>query len=120
VAKDRVFIGLLNRHAIRGVRLRLEGMMSHSLYQHARFFSIWEVLRMVRSLMGDVPADWRTVCEPPSAIQAVAARIEQSCLPHKNPFGAFAGIVVTLVPRFRTRPLAIAYQPNHTPRTVAG
>jgi hypothetical protein len=26
------------------------------------------------------------------------------------PFGTFAGMVITLVPRFRTRPLALRYQ----------
>jgi len=120
VAKDRVFIGLLNSHAIRGLRLRLEGMLSRTLYRHARFFSIWEVQRMVRALMGDLPTQWRTVCQPPAAARALAAKIEQSCLLHKNPFGAFAGIVVTLVPRFRTRPMVIAYHPKQSPGTVAG
>ncbi len=120
VAKDRLFIGLLNRHAIRGMRLRLEGMLSHTLYRHARFFGIWEVQRMIRALAGDVPMQWHTVCQPPSAIRAVAARLERSCLLNKNPFGAFAGILVTLVPRFRTRPLAIAYHPKQTPGAVAG
>jgi hypothetical protein len=39
-------------------------------------------------------------------------QIEGSGLVQRFPFGTFAGIVVTLVPRFRTRPLAIRYQPN--------
>ena len=121
VAKDRVFIGLLNRQAIRGIRLRLEGMSSSaSLYRHARFFSIWELQRMARFLMGDVPITWRTVCQPPPGNRAIAAKIEQSCLLHKNPFGAFGGLVITLVPRFKARPLAISYRPKQTPGAVAG
>jgi len=111
VAKDRVFIGFLNRHAIRGTRLRLEGLLAHTIYRHARLFSIWELRRMIHSLVGDVPTRWQTVCQPPWG-RALTARFERFCLRQKNPFGAFAGIVVTLVPRYRTRPLAICYQPK--------
>jgi ubiquinone/menaquinone biosynthesis C-methylase UbiE len=111
VAKDRVFVGFLNRQAIRGTRLRLEGMIAHTIYRHARLFSIWELRRMFHSLAGNVPITWRTVCQPPWG-RAMTARIERYCLRHKNPFGAFAGMVVTLVPRYRTRPLAICYHPK--------
>jgi SAM-dependent methyltransferase len=119
VAKDRLFVGFLNRHAIRGTRLRLEGILTHSIYRHARLFSIWEMRRMVHSLVGSVPSTWRTVCRPPWG-KAVTASFERLCLRHKNPFGAYAGIAVTLVPRYKTRPLAMSYRPKQASGTAAG
>jgi hypothetical protein len=47
-------------------------------------------------------------------------QIEGSGLVQRFPFGTFAGMVVTLVPRFRTRPLAIRYQPKKVGNVAAG
>ncbi len=114
VAKDRVFLGVMNRYAIEGIRRRVQGIFVESIYKHARFFSVWELKQTLRDLLGDVPISWRTVCQLPSSGGRIISRIERSQLVQKVPFGAFAGMVVTLVPRFKTRPLAIMYQPKRT------
>lgn len=107
VAKDRLFIGFLNRYAIKSVKRRVEGMFSRSIYNRARFFSIWQVKRAIRSAVGDVPMAWRTVCQLPDVSTGFHRRIERSPLIQKCPFGAFAGVVADLVPRFRTRSLKL-------------
>lgn len=107
VAKDSLFIGFLNRYAIKGMQRRLSGMFSESIYNRARFFSVWELKRRIRSVTGDVPMDWRTVCQLPDMSSRIHQRIESSSLVQRCPFGAFAGIVAQLVPRFRTRPLSL-------------
>ncbi len=120
VAKDQVFIGVLNRYAIKGIQLRVKGMFNETFYNHAQFFSIWEVKQIIRSLLGAVPITWRTACQLPTTSGGYVARLEQSRIAQRCPFGAFVGVVVTLVPRFRTRPLTVRYQPKHTPGTATG
>ncbi|MFZ5569915.1 MAG: class I SAM-dependent methyltransferase [Thermodesulfobacteriota bacterium] len=107
VAKDRIFIGVLNRYALKSLQHRVRGMFTESIYNRARFYSIWELKQLVRSLLGPVPITWRTVCHTPLHSGIIARVIENSGLVQRLPFGAFAGMVVTLVPRYRTRPLTI-------------
>lgn len=120
VAKDRIFIGVFNRYAIKGIQLRLRGLYKKTVFNHARFFSIWELIRIIRAILGDVPISWRTVSQFPVISGKIANRIEQSSLVQRCPFGAFAGIVVTPVPRFRTRPLTVTYSTKQTPGEVPG
>ena len=120
VAKDRLFIGFLNRYAIKGVQRRVSGMFRKTLFNRANFFSVWELKRMVQSVAGDVPIEWRTVDQLPDAGGFIKDRIEKSRMIQRFPFGAFAGMVVTLVPRFRTRPLALRYYPKGHTETVPG
>ena len=109
VSKDRVFIGVLNRYALKGVERRVKGIFNASIYNHARFFSVWELKHMIFSLLGQVPVSWRTVCQLPSPSGRIAESLDQSKWLQRCPFGAFAGMVITLVPTFRTRPLTARY-----------
>jgi ubiquinone/menaquinone biosynthesis C-methylase UbiE len=110
VTKDRVFIGVLNRYALKGIERRVKGIFTPTIFNHAKFFSVWELKRMIRAIMGPVPVSWRTVCQLPTNAGKFASNLEQSKIIQRCPFGAFAGMVVTLVPRFRTRPLTVRYQ----------
>ena len=120
VAKDKIFIGVLNRYAIKGIQRRVKGIFAETIYNQAQFFSVWELKRIIKTLLGDVPISWKTVCLFPSASGRIIPRIEQSALVQRFPFGAFAGMVVTLTPRFKTRPLAIKYRTKRTTGVVAG
>ena len=120
VAKDRVFIGVLNRFAIRGIQLRVSGIFNQSIFNRAKFFGIWELKRMVRSIAGAVPLSWRTVNQLPAACGSFTQNIEEFKLVRRCPFGAFAGMVFSLVPRFRTRPLALRYRRNQSAGPVPG
>ncbi|RZB34325.1 MAG: hypothetical protein SRB1_00093 [Desulfobacteraceae bacterium Eth-SRB1] len=108
VTKDRIFLGVLNRYAIKGVERRIKGIFIKSIYNRATFFSIWELKQIVRDVLGDVPISWRTVSHFPLIFGNISCRIERSSLIQRCPFGAFTGMVVTPVPRFRARPLPIS------------
>jgi SAM-dependent methyltransferase len=120
VAKDRVFIGFLNRYALTCIGRRVKGVFTPTIYNRATFFSVWEIKSLARELMGKVPVCWRTVCQLPGPWASWMKQIEGSGLVQRFPFGTFAGIVVTLVPKFRTRPLAIRYQPKKVGHVVTG
>ncbi len=118
VAKDRVFFGFLNRFALKGVQRWRKAFWSAEVFSHARLYSVWELKKMVRSAVGPVPIQWRTVCQLPHGTAKVFKSIENSDILQRCPFGAFAGMVATLVPRFRTRPLAIRYKPDKSHHIV--
>jgi SAM-dependent methyltransferase len=120
VAKNKVFLGFLNQYAIKSVQRRVKGWFSDSIYNQAQFFSIWELKRKIRSILGDPPISWRTVCHFPSIFNGITHGIERWHLTQRCPFGAFAGMVVTIVPRYRTRPLTIRYQAKPSTGAMTG
>jgi hypothetical protein len=46
--------------------------------------------------------------------------MERSAMLQRCPWGAFIGMVVTLVPRFKTRPLAVPIKAKHPTGAAAG
>lgn len=114
VAKDRVFIGILNRYSGRTYRLRLHRMFVNSIYRNARFFSIWELNKMVFNLLGNVPVTWKTVYQIPKPPGRFFKRFNKWNIMYKYPFGAFTGMIVVLMPRFKTTPLRLKCSTNPT------
>lgn len=119
VAKDKVFIGVLNRYAIKGIQRRIKGIFVKTIYNHANFFSIWELKQIIRSLLGDVPIYWRTVSRFSSS-NKIFNMIDQFGMLQRSPFGTFTGMVVIPVPRFKTRPLTLKYAPKQAADAITG
>ena len=120
VAKDKIFIGVLNKYAIKGLQRRFKGMYKKSIFNQARFFSVWDIKKNIREILGQVPISWRTVCQIPGSRGNFTKNLEQSSIVQKFPFGAFVGMTVTLIPRFRTRPIAIKYRDKQKTGIVPG
>lgn len=120
VAKDMVYIGFLNRFAVKNIQRRIFGVFTATIYNRAHFYSIWGIKAMVRALLGDVPIQWRTVCHLPAGKGNLYKQIEGSPLVQRCPTGAYAGLTAVMVPRFRTRPLAIKYGAKQRSGAVAG
>jgi SAM-dependent methyltransferase len=107
VAKDGVFVGILNRFALKAVECRIKGIFQPTLYNHARFFSVGDIKHSFRRFLGDVPIYWRTVCHLPGRNRRFVYRLERTGLIQKVPFGSFAGVMALPVPRLRTIPLTL-------------
>lgn len=120
VAKDKLFVGVMNRYALKGIKRRIKGIWSESIYNRARFYSIWELKQILRTIVGDVPMVWRTVGQLPAVANPYIQRFEKSDFVQRCPFGAFAGVAATLTPRLKTRPLSLKYSGKHTVGPVAG
>lgn len=120
ITKDKIFIGVLNRYAIKGIQRRIKGIFVKTVYNRAKFFSVWELKQIIRTVLGDVPISWRTICQLPMAQGKIASAIERSSLIQRCPFGAFAGMVVTLIPRYKTRTLPLRYNVKRTTDTATG
>jgi SAM-dependent methyltransferase len=120
VAKDKVYIGMMNRFAMKGYRRRINSILSETVQNQLQYFSIGEIKGILRRLLGDVPVDSRTICHFPVSLMRLLYRMEQSRFLQSCPFGAYAGIVAILVPRFKTRLLTLEYRPKRTARPVPG
>ncbi len=107
VAKDSVFIGILNRYSAYVTHLRISAYFKPSIYNHARFFSIGEVKQMIFRQLGQVPVFWKTALQFPGSTRGRCYRLETGGYLENNPFGAFAGIKAIPVPRFQAMPLAL-------------
>jgi SAM-dependent methyltransferase len=107
VAKDSVFIGILNRNSAYVTKLRISRLVKRTIYQNACFLSIGQVRKMLFKHIGQVPFTWKTVIQLPFAPGIIIRRFESGGYLQKSPFGAFAGIRATPVPRLRTIPLTL-------------
>ena len=117
VAKDCVFIGILNKYSLVTLQHRVAGLFRDSIYRHARFFSVGEVRSMVYGHTGRIPFIWRTVLQLPGSPRGMIHRMESNPYVQRSPFGAFAGMISIPVPRLRTIPLALKTRVNHVPAT---
>jgi SAM-dependent methyltransferase len=120
VAKDRVYIGFLNRSALGKLQGMIGGRRDPAVYHLARRQSLWGLKRMVRRLLDDVPITWRTLCQFEAGPTGIAQRISRTEIVRRCPFGSYGGMIVVLMPRFRTRPLTITYRPKTQSELLAG
>jgi ubiquinone/menaquinone biosynthesis C-methylase UbiE len=120
VAKDKVYIGIMNRYAMKGYRRRINGVLSENIRAQLQYFSIGEIKGVLRRLLGDVPIESRAIYHFPGLMMRLFYRMDQSRLLQRFPFGAYAGIMAVLVPRYKTRPLPLEYRPKRTAGPVPG
>ncbi|MBW2195873.1 MAG: class I SAM-dependent methyltransferase [Deltaproteobacteria bacterium] len=109
VTKDRIFLGVLNRYSIKCAERRIKGIFSESIYNRARFFSIWELTRSVRQILGKTPMRRGTVQQLPCRFRGYTKHIERYPLVQKSPLGSYIGMAVVLVPRYRTSNIRVDY-----------
>jgi ubiquinone/menaquinone biosynthesis C-methylase UbiE len=109
VAKERVFLGVLNRYATKAVERRVKGIFVQSVYNRARFFSVWSLTRYMQEAVGKTPMVRGTALQFPASFRKYTGFLERSSFVQKSPFGAFIGMSATLIPRFRTTSLPIDY-----------
>lgn len=117
VAKDRIFIGIGNRYAFKCLERRVKGIFLETVYNRARFYSIWQIKQMVHKALGNVPVSYRTLSWLSTALKPRLDSIHLGDLAWKYPFGAFAGILITPAPRFITTPLVLKYKSSKAIQT---
>jgi len=108
VTKDRVFIGIVNRHAFSADKNK-HGDLPAPFCDHARFLGVRKLKKMIRDLAGDVPVTYQTLWGMPQPSRKISEKLMLVPLMRQIPVSMYFGIVVTLTPRFSTRPLAMTY-----------
>lgn len=114
VTREKIFVGLQNRHAVKTLQRRIRARFSDVFYKNARFYSIWEVKRITQKVVGNVPMTWKTVCRPPGYFEKYGFMTMDRYILRKMPFGAFAGILIQPVPKFWTIPMPLKYEAKHS------
>jgi ubiquinone/menaquinone biosynthesis C-methylase UbiE len=85
VARQGLLLGVLNRCSVLGVQRRLSGLRRPTVYDAARFYSVEELRRLLRSMAGEkATLAWHTTLFPRGWPDA-------SCT---LPYGAFIGMAL--------------------------
>ncbi len=94
VSREKVYIGVLNKASILGIVRRIEGRFRKSIYNQARFYTIWEIGGMVRRILGKASLTWESVLFFPLGWHRYCHRIDRFLSFQRNPLGAFLGIYI--------------------------
>lgn len=92
VAREQIYLGILNKTSLLAINRRIKGRFRDSIYRQAKFYSIWEIEAMVRRAMGKVPLEWRSTLFSPLSWHKYIYRLDRLMPSVNNPFGAFLGV----------------------------
>lgn len=110
VTKDRIFIGIINKYSMYAAVRRLRTIFGPTLFNHARFFSIFGIQRMLFTLLGEVPFFWKTTLHVAGLTGVLSKDPGRLTMLEKNPFGAFAAMVAVPIPHYRTIALPLSIE----------
>jgi SAM-dependent methyltransferase len=97
VAREKIFLGVLNKYSLIAWQRRLERFWKPSIYQHARFFGILELQGLLRDVLnGPVPILWRTCLTFPLYTVTLLQALERSPYFQWHPLGHFIAMSVDL------------------------
>jgi ubiquinone/menaquinone biosynthesis C-methylase UbiE len=95
VSRGKIYIGVLNKTSFLGISRRVEGKFRESIYNQAKFYTIWEIAKMVRRVLDKVSLTWESVLFFPLRWHRYGHRVDRFLSFQRNPFGAFLGICIT-------------------------
>jgi len=95
VSRNKVYIGVLNKASILSIARRIQGRFRKSIYNQARFYTLWEIEGMARRVLGKVSLAWESVLFFPLGWHRYCHRADHLLSFRKNPFGGFLGICIT-------------------------
>ena len=96
VARTGVFIGVLNRLSANWIQRAVSSIFKPSIYSNAHFFTIWELLFLVRRAMGNCRRSWGSVMWLPLSFYRWDERLSHRIPRRNNPLGAFLGLYVEI------------------------
>lgn len=101
VARVQIYLGILNKISLLGINRRIMGKFRDSIYNRAKFYSIWEIEAIVRRAIGKVPLEWRTTLFFPLSWHKYMYWLDRLLPSVNNPFGAFLGLKLNVEGRRR-------------------
>jgi len=95
VSRKEIYVGILNKTSILGMTRRIQGRFRKSIYNQAEFYTIREIERMARRVLGQVSLSWESVLFFPMGWHRYCHRADHLLSFRRNPFGGFLGICIT-------------------------
>lgn len=97
VAKEGIFLGVLNKFSLLAFQRRMKKPSHKSIYNHARFYTIWDLRKCINQSWPSTRIKWGSVLVFSSKILQFLVKIEEFFKFKRNPFGAFLGIYIDLM-----------------------
>lgn len=119
VAKDKVFIGVMNSLSWHCLCHKLQGLFQESLFNHVRFYNLWELKSYVQMAFGRVPMAWRCSHFWPPFFERIGGLITDNWNLKYCPFGSFLGLAVTMVYNLKTDNLLLTIRMKKTGESIA-
>ncbi len=108
VARAQIYLGILNKISLLAINRRIKGKFRDSIYNQAKFYSIWEIEAMVRRAIGKVPLEWQSTLFFPLSWHKYIHRLDRLMPYANNPFGAFLGVKLNVEARKKERRVTLA------------
>lgn len=109
ITRNRVAIALLNPYATSAFRRQLLQIFPKEKHRRIHAFTCSQVKKTVFGMLGRVPVQTRYACFFPDSRNWLSRKLDHAACMRHLPFGTFSVLKVTVVPRFRTRPLVVSY-----------
>jgi ubiquinone/menaquinone biosynthesis C-methylase UbiE len=95
VSMDKILLGVLNKYSMTGISRRIKSLFHSSLYSDAKFYSIWELKKMLIDVLERFSMDWGSVLTLPLSLQERFGGIEKLLSFRENPLGAFLALGIS-------------------------
>lgn len=95
VSREKIYIGVLNKASFLSIARRVKGRFGGSIYNQAKFYTIWQVEQMIKETLDNVHLTWESALFFPLGCHRYCHWVDRSLSFHRNPFGSFLGICIT-------------------------
>ena len=107
VANRKVFIGVMNSLSWHCFLNKLQALFRNSLFNHVRFFNLWELKSQMQLALGQVPIAWRSSLIVPLFFNRFGMITGDKWFFENVPFGSFLGLAATIVYRMKADKLPL-------------
>ncbi|MBF0496143.1 MAG: class I SAM-dependent methyltransferase [Deltaproteobacteria bacterium] len=115
VTRQHILIATLNPYSLTAVFRRIKGIIHPTIYNRAKFRSLWGLKGLVKSVLGPTEVEWGSVTLLHSRPNKYFRWIERSRPAQKNPLGAFIALCTPAKYVFRADPLHLvsSFKPDY-------
>jgi ubiquinone/menaquinone biosynthesis C-methylase UbiE len=119
VANRRVFIGVMNSLSWHCLRAKLQALFRNSLFEHVRFYNLWELKTYFQIAYGHVPMEWSCTQAWPSSMGRLGPRKSDLWTLKHCPFGSFLGFSAQIKYWVRTDKIPLKVRMKKAGESVA-
>jgi hypothetical protein len=118
VANRKVFVGVLNSLSWNGLKKRVQGMVSDTLFGRARFYNFWALKSLIRQAYGPVPISWSCCRVCPSLVDDMVPFGKTFWDSKRSPFACFLTMSATMVYRVKADSLPLRIRMKEATHTL--